>query len=454
MAIARLLRSLTFRLALIYLSLFAISVALLLAATYALSVARPVAGVRADIAREADALADTYIVDGRAALVAALERRTATRSARMPFHAFVDPRGEVVANLPSWPSTAADGWRRFEADLYIDGDEEDHEALVYERTFRDGARLFVGRDIEDIDEREELIEQLMLWGTVAVLILGFAGGLLMSLAVGRRIEAVSQTARRVIAGDLGGRVPTRGSGDDFDRLGDTLNAMLERIEALVQSVSRVSDNVAHELRTPLARLQANLAELDSAPDDARRQALVDAAIAEGDRLQATFDALLRIARLESGRHSLERRAVDLSALLQDAGELYAPEAEAQGKSLHVAVDGELRTAGDPNLLFQAVTNLLDNAVKHSGAGAAISLSGRRDGGDLVVEVADDGAGISDEDRPRVTERFYRAPAAAGRPGLGLGLSVVAAVAAAHGAQLELADNRPGLAARLRLAPAG
>jgi signal transduction histidine kinase len=442
----RLLRSLTFRLALIYLALFALSVALLLAVTWWTSVTRPLDGVEAAVAREADALGDIYIVDGAAALEAALRRRAATVSERKAFHAFVAADGHTLANLPSWPARPGSGWKRFEADLYVDGDEEDHEALVHEQSFRDGARLFVGRDIEDIDEREEVIEQMILWGSVAVLLLGLLGGVVMSLAVGRRIEAVNATARRVIAGDLSGRVPTRGSGDDFDRLGDTLNAMLARIEALVEAVSRVSDSIAHELRTPLARLQADLGELAAEPDSGERARLLDAAIAEAARLQATFDALLRIARLETGRHVLERRPVPLDRLLADAAELYGPEAEAQGKRLDVDIAPGLEVAGDPNLLFQAVANLLDNALKHTPPGSRIRLSGRAG----LVEVADDGPGIAVEHRPRVVERFYRAPEAAGRPGLGLGLSVVAAVAQAHGGRLELADDRPGLAARLHL----
>lgn len=452
-AIHRLFRSLTFRLALIYLALFSLSVALLLGVTWWMTVERPLEDVRASVLREADALGDIYIVDGPAALEAALARRSATVSERMPFHAYTATDGRIAANLPSWPARAADGWYRFEADLYVDGDEEDHEALVHEQNFRDGARLIVGRDIEDIDEREEVIEQLILWGGVAVLILGLAGGVVMSLAVGRRIEAVNATARRVIAGDLSGRVPTRGSGDDFDRLGDTLNLMLARIEALVDAVSRVSDSVAHELRTPLARLQADLGELADAGDAAERTRLVEAAAAEAARLQATFDSLLRIARLETGRHAIDRRPVDLAKLLGDAAELYAPEAEDQGKTLDVAIDAPLATQGDANLLFQAVTNLLDNALKHTPGGSHIRLVGRATAGAAVIEVADDGPGIAPAHRDRVVERFYRVPGSEGRPGLGLGLSVVDAVARAHGARLELADDGPGLVARLHL-PAG
>lgn len=448
----RLFRSLTFRLALIYLALFSVSVALLLAVTWWMTVLRPLEDVQASILREADTLGDIYIVDGAAALEAALARRAVTVSERKAFHAYTAIDGRIVANLPSWPAKADSGWHRFEADLYVDGDEEDHEALVHAQSFRDGARLFVGRDIEDIDEREEVIEQLILWGGIAVLILGLAGGVVMSLAVGRRIEAVNATARQVIAGDLSGRVPTRGSGDDFDRLGDTLNAMLARIEASVEAVSRVSDSVAHELRTPLARLQADLGELAAAGDADERARLLDAAAAEASRLQATFDSLLRIARLETGRHAIERRPVDLARLLNDAAELYAPEAEDQGKILDVAIEAPLATQGDANLLFQAVTNLLDNALKHTPAGSRIRLSGRQAGGALI-EVSDDGPGIPAEHRARVVERFYRVPGSEGRPGLGLGLSVVDAVARAHGARLELADDGSGLAARLHL-PAG
>lgn len=449
MSTLTLLRSLTFRLALIYLALFSVSVALLLAITWWTTVIRPLEDVRASVAREADALGDAYIVDGPAALESALARRSATISERKAFHAYTAADGRIVANIPGWPAKAGSGWHRIEADLYADGDEEDHEALLIETTFRDGARLFVGRDIEDIDEREEVIEQLILWGGVAVLILGLAGGAIMSLAIGRRIEAVNATARRVIAGDLSGRVPTRGSGDDFDRLGDTLNTMLARIEASVEAVSRVSDSIAHELRTPLARLRADLGELATEPDSAKREHLLDTAMAEAARLQATFDSLLRIARLETGRHAIERRAVDLSVLLRDVAELYAPEAEDQGRQLQVTVDDGLTTEGDPNLLFQAVANLLDNALKHTPVGTPVELIGRHDG-DILIEVSDKGEGIDAGHRGRVVERFYRVPGSDGRPGVGLGLSVVAAVAQAHGGRLELADNRPGLRVRLWL----
>ena len=451
MAIRRLVRSLTFRLALIYLGLFAASVGLLLAVAYWTTVAMPLDDVRDAVTREADALADTYVVDGPDALVRQLDRRAGTISERKAFHAFIAPDGRTTAaNLPSWPAASAVRWHRFEADLYSDGDEEDHEAFVHDQLFADGARLIVGRDIEDIDEREEVIEQLILWGTAAVLALGLVGGLLMSLAVGRRIEAVNAAARQVIAGDLSGRVATRGTGDDFDRLGDTLNLMLARIERLVEAVSRVSDSIAHELRTPLARLHADLEDLAGEGDEAERRRLVEQAIGEAGRLQATFDALLRIARIETGRHAIVRRGVDLTRLLHDAAELYAPEAEAQQKTLEIDVDGTLHAAGDPNLLFQAVSNLLDNAIKHTPAGSRIRLVGKETPQGPTIEVADDGPGIPEPHRSHVVDRFYRVPGSESTPGLGLGLSLVEAVARAHGAELGFSDGAPGLRVSLRL----
>lgn len=444
----RLFSSLTFRLALVYLALFSISVAVLLLATWWGSVVRPLDRVQGTVLRETDTLADTYMLEGREALIDALRRRATSSADRLPFHAFVDPQGRVFANLPSWPARPAEGWRRIEADLYVDGDEEDHEALVYERPFRDGARLFVGRDVEEIDDREELIEQLILWGSLGVVVLGLAGGLLMSLAIGRRLDVVTQTARRVIAGDLSGRVPTRGTGDDFDRLGDTLNDMLGRIEALVEAVSRVSDSIAHELRTPLARLQADLVDLNGEPDAAERRRLVGLAAAEAGRLQATFDSLLRIARLESGRHSIARQPVNLCRVLRDAAEFYEPEAEARGISLRVDCSDDVIVDGDANLLFQAATNLLDNALKHATGASRVRVSGEREGHTTLVEISDDGPGIDSVHRDKVIERFYRAPGAEKREGIGLGLTLVDAIARAHGTRLELGDNAPGLRARL------
>ena len=431
------LRSLSFRLALAYMALFTASLAVLVAATWWMTIHQPLKAAQTVVDREAAELATIYIADGGAVLSAELARRAGALSDRKPFHAFIDSRGvTATANLPTWPAAQRNGLIRLEADIYRDGDEEDHEALVRDRVFDDGARLLVGRDIEDIDGREELLAGTVGWIVGLSLILSMLGGFLMSRVIGARLESVASTARRVIDGDLSGRVPVRGSGDDFDRLSVTLNVMLDRIQNLVGSVQRVSDNVAHELRTPLTRLQADLDELEQA-GDAERSELIERVQTDAQRLQAMFDALLRIARIDSGRHALDARPVPLAPLLRDLAELYSPAAEAGGLAIATDLAPNVTVNGDPDLIFQAVSNLLDNALKFTGAGGSISLTLGEQNGEAVIRVSDTGVG-ADADAAslsRLTERFYRAPGTEHVEGSGLGLSLVAAIVKAHGGRL-------------------
>ncbi|MGQ9370006.1 ATP-binding protein [Azospirillum sp. ST 5-10] len=451
MAALRILHSLTFRLALGYLALFTVSVALLLGGTYWAVVYDPLRRVRATLAAETATL--DGVLGDMAVLAARLAARADTPAERRPFHALVAGDGTVVsANLPRWPHRRpGESWLRFELEDFSESDDDEYEILAHDVPLPGGGRLLLGRDTEDIDEREELIGQALAWGTGVTVSLGLVGGLLMSLAVARRIEAVNRAARLVMDGDLSGRVPVRGADDDFDHLADTLNAMLDRIEALVQSVSRVSDSIAHELRTPLTRLHADLEELVLAHDgDPVRRRLAEEALEETVRLHATFDALLRIARIETGRHTVAGRPVALATLLEDAAELHAPAAEERDQRIAVAADPGLGGWGDPDLLFQAVSNLLDNAIKYGPRGGLVEVAGRRCGGTVEIAVRDAGPGIPAEHRARATERFYRVPGSEAVAGTGLGLSLVAAIAAAHGGALRLEDGAPGLRAVLRL----
>ncbi|WP_374525978.1 sensor histidine kinase [Sphingopyxis sp.] len=441
--------SLTLRLGLIYVALFLTSTAALFGAAYWIGVYQPLLDAAGEVRREAADLATIDEGGGRDALLRALQVRQKTGPKR-PFHALIAPGGRTVtANLPSWPADPIRGWTTLEADIYQAGQEQDYEALVVERRLGDGARLIVGRDVEAIDDRDELYTIGSVWLILIAALLAVGGSLAMSRAVGRRIDAVTRTARRVMAGDLAERIPLRGTGDDFDELAATLNLMLGRIEEAVESVRRVSDNVAHELRTPLARLHADLDELRDAGSEEERQRLAEQALAEAGRLQAIFDALLRIARIESGRHLTGMRHVDLSTLLADAAEFYAPDAEAHGQRIESRVAPGLAIEADPNLLFQAVSNLFDNAVKYAGKGATITISAGRERGGIAIAVADTGPGIAADQRERVTERFFRGAETAGQPGTGLGLALVAAIVAAHKWRLEIEDAGPGLLVRIR-----
>lgn len=448
-------RSLTFRLTLIYLALFITSVGILITFDYWYSIHRPLRLAKEMVSSEMRDHATTYIVDGKAALLSSLQARDEQHQTRKAFFAFIDKDGRLKGgNLPSWPKETAPDWLRIEADIYKNGDEEDHEALLLDRHFDDGARLLLGRDIEDIDEREEWLADILLWGANAAIFLGLLGGIFMSFAVGRRIERINRAARHVIAGDLSGRVPVNGSKDDFDRLSETLNLMLARIEASMESIRRVSDSIAHELRTPLTRLLVNLEELAAAkPDGPQHPELISQAIEETRRLQSVFDSLLRIARLETGRHVTEQRRIDINKLLEDAVELYQPEAEKRQQSLVLRASSPPLINTDPDLVFQAVSNLIDNAIKYTPATGAITVQALAEDSQIVIRISDSGQGIPAPLRDRVTERFYRAPDMGGVPGVGLGLSFVEAVAKAHGGSIRFTDVPQGFAVDLIL-PAG
>ncbi|NIJ36361.1 signal transduction histidine kinase [Sphingopyxis panaciterrae] len=439
----RVWRSLTLRLGVIYVALFLTSTAAMFGAAYWIGVYQPLLHETGSVRTEAGNLAAVDRAAGRDALLRALEARRAS-GPRRAFDALIAPDGKVlIANLPSWPDDPVPGWALLEADAYKGGQERDYEALVVEQRLDDGTRLIVGRDVEDIDDRDELFTIGSAWLIVVAAFLAIAGSFAMSAAVGQRIDAVTRTARRVMAGSLTERIPLRGTGDDFDELADALNLMLARIEESVESVRRVSDNVAHELRTPLARLHADLDELRTAESEAERQRLAEQAVNEAERLQSIFDALLRIARIESGRHLAGMKPVDLSTLLADAIEFHLPEAEARGQRIESRVAPGLVIEGDRHLIFQAVSNLLDNAGKYGGEGGTIGVTASAAGAGARIEISDTGPGIAPEYRERVKERFFRVPDTAGQPGTGLGLALVAAIVAFHKGRMEIGDAGPG-----------
>ena len=454
----RLWRSFSFRLALIYAALFTLSVSLLMALYYWANIYRPMEEVRAGLRDESARLVEIYRSGGAARLTPLLERRASGGGPRRPYHALIDARGGVLTtNLPSWPEgsntpswsdPSSQRWLRIEADIYRDGDEDDHEALVLDQRLGDGGRLMLGRDINDLDDVEEAILDTGVWLPPVILLLALLGGALMSRAIGQRIDAMSATARRVMEGDLSGRVPVRGGDDDFDRLGGTLNAMLDRIEASLDAVRRVSDSVAHELRTPLSRLRADLAELAAAPPG-ETAPLIRRAEAESERLSRMFDAVLRISRIEARRHEAELRPVALDEIVADAADYHAPQAEERKLAFRTEIAPGLTVAGDRDLLFQAVSNLIDNALKFTPDGGAVRLSAQGDGNEVLLVLTDSGPGLPEDLLGKAGERFFRAPSARETPGFGLGLALVRAVAQLHDSRFILGNGEAGLRAEWR-----
>jgi signal transduction histidine kinase len=297
----------------------------------------------------------------------------------------------------------------------------------------------------ELDKLRRLLLQALAWGLVITVALGLAGGSMMSRSIVRRIESINKTCHDIMSGDLSRRIPTQNTGDDFDKLIDNLNNMLDQIASLLESVHRVSDNIAHDLRTPLARLHNRLemTKLQLAETGQPTQSL-DQAVLEADELLATFNALLRIARIESKQRREGFTTVDLNLLVRDVVELYEPLAEEKQQNLAIQLNTVPALAGDRNLLFQAIANLLDNAIKYTPPQGIIHMAVIEDSQAVRVIIADSGPGIPEAAREKVFQRFFRLDASRATPGSGLGLSLVAAVAKLHGIKISLEGNKPGL----------
>ncbi len=449
-----LLRSRVLRIALIYLCLFSASILVLVAIIYWTTTDSLSRQIDATIDAEIRGLAEQYQQRGPAGLVESIRRRSATNDPARGLYLLVDRSLTPLAgNLSRWPDEVPEpgGWVTFPLEFpdAEGGGINFGRARLFD--LGEGLRLLVGHDIRERTRVSHLIRETLIWGIAAIIALTSIGGLLMSRSLLRDIERINATSREIMAGDLGQRIPVSGRDDEFDQLAANLNAMLDRIEQLLESMKQVSDNIAHDLRGPLTRLRSRLeVTLMEAKSDRDYRAAIESSIAEADHLLETFKALLSIARAESGAPSESFEPVDLAALMNDAGELFEPLAEQRGLALAVRIDQAVSLQGDRHLLFQAVSNLLDNAVKFAPEGSAIELRLSREGVEAALAVADRGPGIPVAERGRVVERFTRLESSRSTPGSGLGLALVAAVAALHGGRLALADNAPGLLACLRL----
>ena len=456
--IGRLIRTSTFRVVLVYLGLFSASIMVLIGFLYWSTAGFIARQTDAAIQAEIRGLSEQYAQFGTIGLVRALDRRTARARANRGLYLLADAAFRPLAgNLSSWPRETADaqGWLTFRLEYADAPGAVDHGRA---RTFAlgGGLRLLVGRDIRERMEIAQLLRDSVGWGLALAVALSLAGGLLVSRPMLRRIDAINAAGAEIMAGELDRRIPLRGTGDEFDRLAENLNAMLDRIARLLAGVREVSDNIAHDLRGPLARLRGRLElALDGPADGAAYREAIERTIAEADDLLKTFNSLLSIARLEAGAQEARLEPFAMDALLADVAELYAPLADAAKIALGLAIPTGITVRGDRHLLFQCIANLIDNAIKFSPEGGRITVSASRADDDTVqVVVADRGPGIPDALKPRVFERFYRIEAARNRPGSGLGLSLAAAIAMRHDGALVLEDNHPGLRAVLRLKRGG
>jgi signal transduction histidine kinase len=308
----------------------------------------------------------------------------------------------------------------------------------------------VGDDIERIGALDGVLLRGFAFTLLGVVLIGTVAGFALGRDVQRRFGAISGVAEAIIDGDLARRVPVRGSNDEIDRLAATINRMLDRIADLMESLRQVSNDVAHDMRTPLTRLRQRL-EAASA-DPARREEAVEMALVDLDAALETFAGLLRIAEIEGGARRAAFRTIDLMGPARLVVESFAPSAEDSGRRLTLAGDGPVTVEGDAELLTQLIVNLVENGLRHTPVGAHVRVVVAGGDGDPRLSVIDDGPGVPGAERARLFDRFYRLERSRSTPGSGLGLALVSAIAKLHGAQVALYDAAPGLEARATFPP--
>nr|WP_244318465.1 HAMP domain-containing sensor histidine kinase [Roseibium hamelinense] len=410
---------------------------------------------------EISGLADEYVRGGVRALVESIDRRARRPDASL--YLLTDFAGNAIAgNIARLPSIILDetdgGIRRVQyARLEADGEVE-RQALVRIFELRGGFKLLVGRDLGDEQHFAELLGGAMRLWLVVIVIMSAVTWLFVSRRVMKRIDGIAETSRRIMHGDLSGRLPVAGNQDEFDRLATNLNDMLERIELLMRGMKDVTDNIAHDLKTPLTRMRSQVeTALSEGKTEADLRAALDTTLHETDSLIRIFDALLRIARIEAMAPESGMEPVNISRLIESVAELYSPLLEDEGGALTVDADPDVRAICNGDLVTQTLVNLVENALKYGrleNEPLRLVMACHVDGDRVCVSVTDNGPGIPKSQQDRVKARFVRLDESRSEPGYGLGLSLVNAVARLHGGQLLLQDAGPGLTAQMdfKLAP--
>ena len=443
----------------------AFRLALLFVVIFALGAITLVAAVNVAVTRYAHQTTATALVDesallrgeaqarGRDALAQLILRRQRIVHAHPFVYLLADPQGRLVAgDLPA--AAAKIGW----SEVSVAEPAEPNEPSDGQNTIRtygvrlaDGSRLIVGRNTSDLDELSDWLRMVTLWSGLGITVLAAGGGLMIASVFLRRLDRVNGSLQDIMDGRLDERVPAIGMGDEFERLTHNLNLMLDRNQALMEGLRQVSTDIAHDLRTPLGRLRQHLDAMRDLSQPAELQNAIDDALAQVDDVLSTFHALLRIGQIEGGAGRARFEPVDLSAVLERVWLAYQAAAEDAGKTLLAQIAPDVVVEGDPQLLTQLFANLLENALRHAGPTARISMALSRVEGVARASVADDGPGIPTVERERVLRRFYRLDTSRSTPGSGLGLALVAAISDLHGAELGLTDNNPGLKVEVRFA---
>jgi signal transduction histidine kinase len=448
--LAKTFRSRTFRLALMAIGGFGTIVLLLLLFIYWSTTSYVLSRSDHMIAGEASLLRASYVRGGRAALEATIKTRIAERAfdSGLYLYLFADPDfAPRAGNLDRWPHalSGAPGWGHL--DLSQTGGTRAYRVLI--EALPNDSHLLVGRNAEDLESFTRKIDAAV---ALTLLLIALLAGMVSVLVTRRtvgRIESINATSRAIMERGLAARIRPRGINDEWDELAKNLNSMLDRIEMLMLEVKEITDNVAHDLRTPLARIRGRLEKAANSPRKADAdQALIEDVTADLDDVLRIFSSLMRISQIETADRTAGFAVVDLAAVARDVAELFDAAAEEKSIKLTVVGDPCVVVTGDRDLLFDAASNLVDNAIKHGKKDGFVTVGVRANENDAVIAVSDNGPGIPTEEFPHVFRRFYRLERSRCTPGNGLGLSLVAAVAHLHRARIDLKDNKPGLTFRL------
>jgi signal transduction histidine kinase len=441
------LRTTSARLSIVYAGLLMLSFALVGALTWVVSRSAAEAELRDRITLEIQALQTEAQVEGVDAVIEAIAARTEQPGSLE--YAFTDATGRLLGGDATL-ATAGSGWGHLHVpddDAHSGGHEE---LLVMTQTLDNGMHLAVGADLSQTERlRNRILGALFGIGAMTALLVLIVGWLATRATLGR-MRGFNAALARVETGDLTARVPVRSvrAPDDIDLLATGINTMLSRIAQLVSSVRRVSTEIAHDLRTPLSHLQQKLERARTTSDDGERGAELDSAQEKVSEILRTFDAMLRLAEIESGTARSRFTMVDLPALIERVADAYRPDFETSGRVLKIDRVDQVRVWGDADLLTQALSNLIENALRHTRVGATVTIEALADSARRSLTVRDDGPGVAADDRARIVAPFVRLDAARAAGGAGLGLSIVAAVAALHDASLQLRDAHPGLEATI------
>ncbi len=450
----KLFKTSTFRLAAAYLAVFALSVGAILAYLYWSTVGLLERQTDDTIRAEVLGLADQYRILGLQGVADVVRRRSAADNDTL--YVLVAPDGRYIAgNLKGLPPDLEEkpGWVDFPITRSRNGAVINHIARGFHTDLDGDYEVLVGRDVDELRQFSELIRRTLYFALGLTLLLGLGGGLLTSRNFLRRIDAITGTSRNIMEGDLAQRMPIKGTNDELDRLSISLNEMLEQIERLMVGMREVTSNVAHDLKTPLTRMRARVDAALRSDDKAEYRAALHQSIEESDALLRTFNALMSIARAESGNSREGLLPVNLHDIIADVVELYEPIVEDAGGQLQADIAHDLPVKADRELMSQAIINLIDNAIKYGAIKdheGKITVSASVKANSIEVIVSDNGPGVPEADRERIKDRFVRLDKSRTKPGNGLGLPLVASIMKLHGGELKLENNAPGLKAILNL----